>query len=133
ATHGARFAADAVRVGAAAILTDEEGAAIARAAGVAVPILVAESPRRAMALASCAIYSDPSHRLPVIAVTGTNGKTTTSFLIEGALQRAHEHTALLGTIEARIADEHRLSERTTVEAPALQALLARAIEKGVGA
>ncbi len=132
ATHGARFAAEAVAAGAAAILTDAEGQSVARAAGVSVPILVADVPRRAMALASCAVYADPSHRLPVIAVTGTNGKTTTSFLIEGALSRAHERTALLGTIEARVADEHRLSERTTVEAPALQALLARAIEKGVG-
>ncbi len=133
ATHGARFAADAVAAGAAAILTDEEGREVARAAGVSVPILVAEAPRRAMAFASCAIFADPSHRLPVIAITGTNGKTTTSFLLEGALGRAHERTALLGTIEARVADEHRLSERTTVEAPVLQALLARAIEKGVGA
>lgn len=132
ATHGARFAADAVAAGAAAILTDKEGRSVARAAGVTVPILVADAPRRAMALAACAVYGDPSHRLPVIAVTGTNGKTTTSFLIEGALSRAHKRTALLGTIEARVADEHRLSERTTVEAPALQALLARAIEKGVG-
>ncbi|MCB2411589.1 UDP-N-acetylmuramoyl-L-alanyl-D-glutamate--2,6-diaminopimelate ligase [Demequina sp. TTPB684] len=133
ATHGARFAADAQEAGASAILTDEEGVAVARAAGVSIPIVVADAPRRAMALASCAIYSDPSRRLPVIGITGTNGKTTTSFLIEGALARAYEHTALLGTIEARIADEHRLSERTTVEAPALQALLARALEKGVGA
>ncbi len=131
--HGAHFASDAVCAGAAAILTDAEGHAVARAAGVAVPILVTDAPRRAMALASCAVYGDPSHLLPVIGVTGTNGKTTTSFLIEGALGRAHERTALLGTIEVRVDDEHQVSERTTVEAPALQALLARAIEKGVGA
>jgi UDP-N-acetylmuramoyl-L-alanyl-D-glutamate--2,6-diaminopimelate ligase len=132
ATHGARFAADAVAAGAVAILTDAAGQSVTRAAGVTVPILVADAPRRAMALAACAVYANPSHRLPVIAVTGTNGKTTTSFLMEGALARSHAHTALLGTIEARVADEYQLSERTTVEAPALQALLALALEKGVG-
>lgn len=131
AAHGARFAAQAVSQGAAAILTDAEGLRIVREEGIGVPVLVADEPRRAIALASCAIYGDPSHRLTLVGITGTNGKTTTSFMIEGALATLGKPTALLGTIEMRIAGEHELSQRTTVEAPLLQRLLAVSLEQGV--
>jgi len=131
AMHGATFAAQAVASGAVAILTDAEGAVLAAEAGV--PVLIAEDAREAMGWASVAVYDDPSRRLALIGVTGTNGKTTTSFLIEGALSGHHSVTGLMGTVEARIGAESRISERTTVEAPALQAALALMVERGATA
>jgi UDP-N-acetylmuramoyl-L-alanyl-D-glutamate--2,6-diaminopimelate ligase len=126
--HGAIFAADAIAAGAVAVLTDGAGAAIAQKAGV--PLLVTEQPRLAMGEASAAIYGDPSTRLTLVGVTGTNGKTTTAYFIDAALRTSHPMTGVLGTVELRVGDEAIDSPRTTVEAPVLQALLARMLEKG---
>lgn len=131
--HGATYAQAAVNAGAAAIVTDSAGAALVRAAGIDLPLLVSIHPRRTLALASAEIFGHPSTQIPLIAVTGTNGKTTSAFLIEGALGAVHAKTALLGTVEMRIDDEVAPSSRTTVEAPQLQGLLARMLEKGVTA
>jgi UDP-N-acetylmuramoyl-L-alanyl-D-glutamate--2,6-diaminopimelate ligase len=129
--HGVAFAEQAVRAGAVAVITDAAGASQAAASGV--PVLVAEDARRAMALAAAAIYADPSHQLPMIGVTGTNGKTTTAFLIEGALSGVHPLTLKLGTVEMRIGSRVRESTRTTVEAPVFQGVMARAVELGATA
>jgi len=129
--HGARFAAQAALSGAAAILTDRAGAVEARATGL--PLLVVTHPRRSAALAAAEVYGDPSRDVPLVGLTGTNGKTTTSFLVEGALRRAHARVGLLGTVEMRIGDESAPAARTTTEAPMLQGLLARMREAGVGA
>ncbi len=129
--HGARFAAQAVARGAAAILTDRAGADECLATGV--PVLVATHPRRVTALAAAEIYGDPSRDLPLVGITGTNGKTTTSFLVEGALRTVHAKVGLLGTVEMRIGDEAAPAARTTTEAPMLQGLLARMREAGVTA
>ncbi len=126
--HGATFAFDAVAAGAVAILTDDVGAALAAETGV--PILVSAEPRVAMGEASAAIYGDPSTRLTLVGVTGTNGKTTTAYFIDAALRQTHAMTGVLGTVELRIGDEAIESPRTTVEAPVLQALLARMVEEG---
>ena len=130
-THGASFAAAAAAAGAAAVLTDAKGAALAAEAGV--PIIVSEDPRRALGLASAAIYGDPSRALTLIGVTGTNGKTTTAYFIDAALRTVHQKTGLLGTVEMRIGGESVPAVRTTIEAPAFQAMLARMIEVGVSA
>ncbi|WP_156165166.1 UDP-N-acetylmuramoyl-L-alanyl-D-glutamate--2,6-diaminopimelate ligase [Demequina silvatica] len=129
--HGARFAAQAVANGAAAIITDHEGAELSLATGV--PVLVVTHPRRSAALAAAEVYADPSRDVPLVGITGTNGKTTTSFLVEGALRTVHEKVGLLGTVEMRIGDESAPAARTTTEAPMLQGLLARMREAGVGA
>ena len=68
----------------------------------------------------------------VLGVTGTNGKTTTSYLLDAGLRAAGETTGLIGTIETRIGDIGLPSARTTPEAPDLQALLAVMVERGVG-
>ncbi|HEX7589714.1 MAG TPA: UDP-N-acetylmuramoyl-L-alanyl-D-glutamate--2,6-diaminopimelate ligase [Demequinaceae bacterium] len=130
-THGATFAAAAVAAGAAAVLTDTQGAALASPTGV--PVIVSDDPRRALGLASAAIYGDPSRALTLIGVTGTNGKTTTAYFIDAALRRVHAKTGLLGTVEMRIGGESLPAVRTTIEAPAFQAILARMLEVGVGA
>lgn len=129
--HGIEFAAQAVANGATAILTDLAGEERAVATGL--PVLVSTHARRSTALAAAEIYGDPSRSMPVIGITGTNGKTTTSFLVEGALRAAHATVGLLGTVEMRIGDQAAPSARTTTEAPMLQGLLARMREAGAGA
>ncbi len=131
--HGATFAAQAVENGAAAILTDAEGARLCADAVPGTPVLVAERTRDAMGEASALVYGDPSTKLTFVGVTGTNGKTTTSYFIDNAFAQVHPHRGILGTVELRVKDEAIESPRTTVEAPVLHGLLARMVEEGVTA
>ncbi len=128
--HGAQFAPQAVAAGAAAILTDAAGRDTVRALGLTVPVVVAPNEREAMGRASAAVYGNPSSLLSLVGITGTNGKTTTSFLLEGALSSHAGPSALLGTVEMRLGHEHQSATRTTVESPVLQGFLARAVEEG---
>jgi UDP-N-acetylmuramoyl-L-alanyl-D-glutamate--2,6-diaminopimelate ligase len=129
--HGSKFAGSAVAAGAVAILTDEDGATASAALGV--PVLVVDKPRAVLGPIASAVYGDPSRAMTLIGVTGTNGKTTTAYLLEAAMAATGATTALLGTIETRIAGERLPQARTTPEAPDLQALLAVARERGVTA
>ncbi|HET8643535.1 MAG TPA: UDP-N-acetylmuramoyl-L-alanyl-D-glutamate--2,6-diaminopimelate ligase [Pseudonocardiaceae bacterium] len=133
--HGADFAADALAAGAAALLTDPAGAArpaVAEAVAESrLPVLVHENPRAVLGRLATHIYGDPSARLSVVGVTGTSGKTTTSFLIEAGLSGAGGVTGLIGTVQTTIAGERLGSAFTTPEAPDLQALLALMVERGV--
>lgn len=131
--HGAVYAADAVASGAVAILTDATGKGMLDDAGVRVPVLVADDARAAMGEASAVIYGDPSRDLVFVGITGTNGKTTTSYFIDNALAQVHSRRGLMGTVELRIADEAIESPRTTVESPVLHALLGRMRAEGVTA
>jgi UDP-N-acetylmuramoyl-L-alanyl-D-glutamate--2,6-diaminopimelate ligase len=132
-THGARFAADAVARGAVAVLTDPAGRDLALAAGV--PVRVVDDPRAVLGAVAARVYGDPSRRLQVIGITGTNGKTTTSYLVEGGLAAAGRTTGLIGTVETRTRGAGGVttypSVRTTPEAPDLHALLASMAEQGV--
>jgi UDP-N-acetylmuramoyl-L-alanyl-D-glutamate--2,6-diaminopimelate ligase len=130
-THGARFAEDAVRSGAVAVLTDPVGVPAAIMTGA--PVFVVDSPRAVLGEVAAWIYGDPSADLMVLGVTGTNGKTTTAYLLEAGLRAAGHTTGLVGTIDTRIAGEHVPSVRTTPEATDLQALFAVMRERGVGA
>ena len=128
--HGADFAAQAAERGAVAILTDPEGER--RAAATGLPVLVVDRPRARMGALAAAIYDEPGQDLLQIGITGTSGKTTTAYLVEGGLRAAYqEHTGLIGTVESRIGDERIKSERTTPEATDLQALFAVMRERGV--
>ncbi|HVV10388.1 UDP-N-acetylmuramoyl-L-alanyl-D-glutamate--2,6-diaminopimelate ligase [Amycolatopsis sp.] len=129
--HGADFAADALAAGAAAILTDEAGAARPALRDAPVPVMVHSDPRAALGSVAAWIYGEPSLNLAVLGVTGTAGKTTTSYLVESGLRAAGRTTGLIGTIETRIAGERLASAFTTPEAPDLQALLAVMVEQGV--
>ncbi|MDQ1726329.1 MAG: UDP-N-acetylmuramoyl-L-alanyl-D-glutamate--2,6-diaminopimelate ligase, partial [Frankiaceae bacterium] len=91
--HGATFAAAAVAAGAVAILTDPSGLAAARGAGV--PVLLVPDARAAAGTAAAAVYGDPVRALRTVAVTGTNGKTTTTFLVDGGLRAAGCRTGLI--------------------------------------
>jgi len=129
--HGADFAADALAAGAAALLTDPAGARRAAVAEAPVPVLVHENPRGVLGPLAARIYGDPSSRLSIVGVTGTSGKTTTSFLVEAGLAGAGLVTGLIGTVQTTIAGHRLASAFTTPEAPDLQALLAVMIERGV--
>ena len=129
--HGAEFSAAAVAAGATAILTDPAGRDRAAAAGV--PVFVIADPRARLGEVACWVYGDPSRRLRLIGVTGTSGKTTTSYLTEAGLRRAGHVTGLIGGVETRIGADVAASELTTPEATDLQALLATMAERGVTA
>ena len=79
------------------------------------------------------IYGEPSTKIRVLGVTGTNGKTTTSYLLDAGLRAAGEETGLIGTIETRVGSQVTPSARTTPEAPDLQALFAVMVERDVTA
>lgn len=127
--HGADFVAQAAGLGAAAVLTDPAGAE--RAAATGLPVLVVADPRARMGALAATVYGAPGHDLLQIGITGTSGKTTTAYLIEGGLRAADGPTGLIGTVESRIGDERLKSERTTPEATDLQALFAVMRERGV--
>ncbi|MCU1590449.1 MAG: UDP-N-acetylmuramyl-tripeptide synthetase [Frankiales bacterium] len=127
--HGADFAETAIAAGAVAVLTDEAGAS--RFPGL--PVLVAENPRSVLGEVARWVHDDPAAGLLLLGVTGTNGKTTTAFLLEAGLRAAGHTTALLGTVLTRIADDVVPSVRTTPEATDLHAMFAVMRERGVSA
>ncbi|MCZ4549094.1 UDP-N-acetylmuramoyl-L-alanyl-D-glutamate--2,6-diaminopimelate ligase [Gordonia rubripertincta] len=133
--HGAQFAADALAAGATAVLTDRAGRDIVEA--IAGPIdcavLVHPRPRQVLGELSSRIYGQPSRRMALVGITGTSGKTTTSYLTEAALMAAGHSVGLIGTVETRIAGIRQPSALTTPEAPELQGLLAAMLEQGVDA
>jgi UDP-N-acetylmuramoyl-L-alanyl-D-glutamate--2,6-diaminopimelate ligase len=122
--HGASYAAAAADSGAVALLTDKEGPH-------PLPAVVVERPRSVLGRVSSWVYDDPSRSMDVIGITGTNGKTTTAYLVEAGLAGAGRTTGLIGTVETRIGGQSLPSLHTTPEAPDLQALLALMRERDV--
>ena len=129
--HGAAYCDDAVAAGAVAVLTDQDGRARATASGV--PVFVVADPRARLGEIACWVYGDPSSKLGLIGVTGTSGKTTSTYLIEAGLREAGHRTGLVGGVEIRIGTDVVTSSLTTPEAPDLQALFAVMAERGVTA
>jgi UDP-N-acetylmuramoyl-L-alanyl-D-glutamate--2,6-diaminopimelate ligase len=127
-THGARFASAAAELGAAAVLTDPAGVELAEAAGL--PVLAVDDPRAVLGGLAAWLFGEPAQQMLMLAVTGTNGKTTTTFLMDAALRRGGRRCGLVGTVETRILDRRLPSVRTTPEAPDLQALLALMVAEG---
>jgi UDP-N-acetylmuramoyl-L-alanyl-D-glutamate--2,6-diaminopimelate ligase len=130
ATHGIDHVDAAVRAGAVAVLTDPSSSDRATAAG-AHAVVVSADPRVAMGPAAAWVYGDPAADLLLLGVTGTNGKTTTVYLLESGLRAAGHTPGLIGTIETRIAGQAIPSARTTPEATDLHALFAMMRERGV--
>jgi UDP-N-acetylmuramoyl-L-alanyl-D-glutamate--2,6-diaminopimelate ligase len=120
---GHDFAADAVGRGAVALVVE-------RPLDLDVPQLVVADVRRAMAPAAHEFFGRPTHELQVAGVTGTNGKTTTSFLLYAILDAAGRRPGLLGTIETRVGDERRPAVRTTAEAIDLQRTFRQMLDAG---
>ncbi len=124
---GHRFIDSALTRGAAALLVEEPVAAD-------VAQLVVSNSRAALAPLAAAFYDHPSHCLQTIGITGTDGKTTTSYLLESILRMAGRHTGLIGTIAVRIGPdrEERLAHQTTPESSLVQRYLRAMVAAGVG-
>ena len=116
-THGARFAAEAVDGGAVAILTDPAGAVALPPLG-GIPVLLHPTPRSVVGAAAARVYGDPSAKLTVVGVTGTSGKTTTTYLVEAGLRAAGRHAGLIGTVGVRIDGAAQPSALAEVSWPA---------------
>ena len=122
---GAEFAAQAISRGAALVLAETP-----RPESVQTPWIVVSDARLALALLADRFFDHPSHRMKVIGVTGTNGKTTTSYLLASILDAAGLKAGLLGTVSYRLGAEEREASRTTPEAPDVQQLLDEMIRQG---
>jgi UDP-N-acetylmuramoyl-L-alanyl-D-glutamate--2,6-diaminopimelate ligase len=124
-TDGTRFFKDAVRGGAVALVSEEESG---RIPGV-VTVQVGDA-RKFLAQAARAFYLDPPSRLKLAGITGTNGKTTTSYLLDAIYRESGLFACLAGTTGMRIGQEWRATERTTPEAPDLMSFLHEAAMMG---
>jgi UDP-N-acetylmuramoyl-L-alanyl-D-glutamate--2,6-diaminopimelate ligase len=120
---GHEFAAQVVEAGAAALVVERE-------LEVAVPQIVVADARAAMAPLAARFYGDPTSQLRVVGITGTNGKTTTAFLVREILERAGVQTGLLGTVKQVVGAAEEAVERTTPEAIDLQATFRRMLGAG---
>jgi UDP-N-acetylmuramoyl-L-alanyl-D-glutamate--2,6-diaminopimelate ligase len=131
--HGAEFAAQARDGGAVALMTDRRGLELARESGL--PVVLVDSPRAALGDVSAWIYrtGEGTDSPLLFAVTGTNGKTSTSYLLEGVLRQLGLVTGLSSTAERHIGDLTVVSRLTTPEASEMHALLARMRESEVRA
>ncbi|MBF4548935.1 Mur ligase family protein [Pseudoclavibacter sp. VKM Ac-2888] len=129
--HGASYAANAAEAGAVAVLTDAAGAELAGDLGV--PVLVTEEPRLALGDVSAWIYRTDPDQPKLFGVTGTNGKTSVVYILDGLLLQLGVVTGLTTTVERRIGEERIEASLTTPEASELHALLARMREVGVHA
>lgn len=127
--HGADFSEAAVRLGAVAILTDHAGGD--RAAKAGVPVLVTDQPRAVLGAVASWIYRTNEMPACLLGVTGTNGKTTVVYLLDGLARQLGLRTGLTSTAERRIAEVATVSSLTTPEATELHALLARMREENV--
>jgi len=130
-SHGASYAAKAREGGAVAMVTDAAGAALAVDAGL--PIVLVESPRTALGEISAWVYRTNEHPPLLLGTTGTNGKTSTSYLIEGILKQLGLVSGLSSTAERHIGELTVVSRLTTPEASEMHALLARMRESEVRA
>jgi len=122
---GHDFAPPAVEAGATALVVE-------RILDVPVPQLVVPSVARAMGPMAAAFFGHPSEAMTVVGVTGTNGKTTTTFMIESVVDALGMRPGLIGTVETHVADEVRGGVRTTPESIDLQRLMAQMRDAGVG-
>lgn len=126
--HGAHYAAGSQ---AGAILTDDAGYALLTEAGETRPVLVVDDVREVLGDVSAEVYGHPSEQMTLIGVTGTSGKTTTTYMLERGLAAAGCRVGLIGTTGTRIDGEPVPTSLTTPEAPTLQALFARMLAAGV--
>jgi UDP-N-acetylmuramoyl-L-alanyl-D-glutamate--2,6-diaminopimelate ligase len=122
-SDGHDFAADAVDRGAAALVCE-------RPLGLGVPEVIVPDARAAMPAVAARFFGDPAKELRVVGITGTNGKTTTAFLVRALLEAAGVQTGLLGTVKSIVGGREEPVERTTPEAIDLQATFHRMLDAG---
>ncbi len=130
-TDGNRFVEAALQQGASAIITDSlEVFDQLQLDQPDLPLALVEHGRRALAEVSAAVFGHPECKLKLSAVTGTNGKTTTTFLLEQLLASVDRKSVLLGTIETHIAGEIRPTDHTTPESRDIYAIFAEGVKAG---
>lgn len=122
-TDGHGYIAAAMEAGAAAVICEREPEE-------SIPYILVENSRKALSQASSNFFSHPAKELKMIGITGTNGKTTTTYLIKAILEASGEKVGLIGTNQNMIADEVLPSERTTPESFELQRLLRKMVDCG---
>ena len=127
-TDGHKYIPDAVKKGASAIVV--ERADEAQQIPDQVTVIQVESARRALAYMSAALFGHPDRKLVTIGITGTKGKTTTTYMIKSVLEMAGKKVGLIGTIGAMIGDEHIPSKNTTPESYELHRMFAAMVEAG---
>ena len=125
---GSSFVRQAIERGAAAVVSEQ-----AVPEGGRIPWAIVEDARLALAVLAAAFYREPSREMRVIGITGTNGKTTTAYLLASIFDAAGIPCGILGTVGYRIRDEMREATRTTPEAPEVQALLREMVDRQCGA
>ncbi len=125
-TDGHLYAPAAAAAGAAALMVTHK-------LDIDLPQIIVDDPRTAMALISREFYGRPDERLKMVGITGTNGKTTTTYMIKSVLEHAGKKTGLIGTIVNMIGQQELPTERTTPESPDLFALLKRMADEGCAA
>lgn len=125
---GHTFAQDAIDRGASVIVAERK---VYLADATDVCEVVVSDTRRAMAEASCAFYDYPSRSFNLVGITGTNGKTTTTYLVSHIARCVGQKTGVVGTIGIEIDGEHLPSNRTTPESPDLQHMFAQMRDAGV--
>ncbi|PFG19382.1 UDP-N-acetylmuramoyl-L-alanyl-D-glutamate--2,6-diaminopimelate ligase [Serinibacter salmoneus] len=124
-SHGARYADQARHAGVVAIVTDQAGAdLIAQDGGLAIPVLCHPEPRAIAAALAADVYREPWREMTTTGVTGTNGKTTTTFLLAEILANLGRRAGLIGTVETRVGGVAEPSRLTTPEAPDVIGMLA---------
>ncbi|MBD0315367.1 MAG: UDP-N-acetylmuramoyl-L-alanyl-D-glutamate--2,6-diaminopimelate ligase [Nitrospiraceae bacterium] len=123
-SDGHRFVPAAVQAGAAAVVLEQPSG------GLAVPWVRVTDSRKALGLLGGRFYGDPSSRLRMIGVTGTNGKTTTAYVCKALLEAIGRRVGLIGTVAYQIGSETLAASHTTPGALTLQQLLAKMVERG---
>jgi UDP-N-acetylmuramoyl-L-alanyl-D-glutamate--2,6-diaminopimelate ligase len=125
---GLQFVSAAIAAGAAAIVAEQPAPAPAP-----VPWVVVTSARLALALLAAEFFEHPSHAMRVVGITGTNGKTTTSYLLAAIFEAAGMRCGMMGTVTYRIGARSMDATRTTPEAPEVQSFMRRMVAEGCGA
>jgi UDP-N-acetylmuramoyl-L-alanyl-D-glutamate--2,6-diaminopimelate ligase len=125
---GTAFARQAVERGAAAVVSEQPAPA-----DLHLPWAIVSDARLALAILAATFYRDPSADMQVVGITGTNGKTTTAYLVASIFEAANIRCGLLGTVAYRVGDVTREATRTTPEAPDVQGLIREMVDRGCGA
>jgi UDP-N-acetylmuramoyl-L-alanyl-D-glutamate--2,6-diaminopimelate ligase len=124
-SDGVEFAPQASAAGAAAVVAERTAPA-----GIGTPWVVVPDARLALALLSAEFHGHPSRQMQVVGITGTNGKTTTAYLVSAILNAAGMRSGLMGTVTYRIGDREVQATRTTPEAPEVQAMMRQMVDAG---
>ena len=127
-SHGASYIDDVVASGAIGVITDEAGAKLI---GKKLPVIEISNPRRFLGAICSWFYGSPSSTMQLVGITGTNGKTTTTTILNQILVAAGKSTGLIGTVGIEIGPEKLTANYTTPEASELQSLLATMGERHI--